>query len=494
MKLRIVYLIALLGLISIAVSPGLAAAATQPVVLVLGGAGTTSLNVTNIVPGDSGDLVVTLHNAGSSDGPVTIWLSDIVSGEGLNPESETGNTDEPGELDKYILLSLTADGLKTNITLPTTVDNFPQSVSDAKYIRINLLKAGHTITVVWHWQLPPETGNDVQGDTLSVSVNYILEQLTPMGQPMVTDGGGGTSWGLPFLPQPVPPIAAPEPAYPVVSPGDIVQLSMEIVNLGRYDASAVTLNCGLPGEVVVTGVVPQTLATFADHQVNAALGTIQSGKSKIITIAVRIASNVIPETSMSMLLQKASLGISDAAQACSADQYSLHMSELNIEPVVNQYWSAISLAKTVGERANISINVVNICEAWRYNAIISVNGVICQTREIAHAYASKQKDDFVVNLNINGITSQTKQVTLGKGESQYIAFAPTSFKKGEYEFPGRLSSSWWIIPTGKYLVGVNGLHGELTLELWINWPLIVVLLSMIALVIWGLSWVIGRQK
>ena len=48
-------------------------------------------NVSGVIPGDSGQKVIELHNTGSLDGVVYIWISDIFNGEGANPESEEGN-------------------------------------------------------------------------------------------------------------------------------------------------------------------------------------------------------------------------------------------------------------------------------------------------------------------------------------------------------------------------------------------------------------------
>ncbi len=169
--------------IVILASLALPASAQGPVDLELGGEGATSWNIGNVSPGDSGTKTVTLHNAGSGNGFVTLWISDIVSGEGINPESETGDTAQPGELDHYLLLNISCSGLDSNITLPTTIDGLPQNASDTDYIEISPLNAGDTITLDWQWQLPVETGNEVQGDSLSFTINYILEEFPPTSSP-----------------------------------------------------------------------------------------------------------------------------------------------------------------------------------------------------------------------------------------------------------------------------------------------------------------------
>ncbi|GAH36548.1 unnamed protein product, partial [marine sediment metagenome] len=176
--------------IVILASLALPASAQGPVDLELGGEGATGWNIGNVSPGDSGTKTVTLHNAGDRDGFVTLWISDTVSGEGINPESETGDTSAPGELDHYLLFNISCSGLDSNISLPTTIDSLPQSASDTDYIKISPLNAGGTITLDWQWQLPVETGNEVQGDSLSFTINYMLEEFPP----------SSSGWWLPGRP------------------------------------------------------------------------------------------------------------------------------------------------------------------------------------------------------------------------------------------------------------------------------------------------------
>ncbi len=153
--------------------------AADPVELELGGSGAMPWSIANIKPGDSGNSTTTLRNAGYRDGTVTIWISDIVNAEGTNPESETGDIAEPGELGEHLLFNVSCSRLVTRITLPTTIHNMPQSVSSSSYLKINRLNAGETIVLEWQWELPPQVGNDVQGDNVSFTINYLLEELPP---------------------------------------------------------------------------------------------------------------------------------------------------------------------------------------------------------------------------------------------------------------------------------------------------------------------------
>jgi len=177
--LAVVMGLALLGFL-----PATVKADTIPVDLELGGAGATPWSIANIQPTDSGTKTVELHNAGNGSGFVTIWVSDIISREGMNPESETGDTTEPGEIADHLLLNLTADGLSSNLNLPTTINNLPQSDTWSDYFDIIRLKAGDTVNLQWAWELPAQTGNDAQGDSMSFTINYLLREFS------VTDVSG----------------------------------------------------------------------------------------------------------------------------------------------------------------------------------------------------------------------------------------------------------------------------------------------------------------
>ncbi|GAI05200.1 unnamed protein product, partial [marine sediment metagenome] len=132
-------LVGVIGLVLLGSLPAAVQAQPDPVDLELGGEGATGWSEANIMPGDIGSFTVTLRNTGSEDGFVIIWVSDIDSGEGTNPESETGDPEPPGELDagelddylQFNLSSTPFGRLSTELlSLPATIDNFPQSVSD----------------------------------------------------------------------------------------------------------------------------------------------------------------------------------------------------------------------------------------------------------------------------------------------------------------------------------------------------------------------------
>ena len=76
-----------------------------PVELDIGYDANIPWNISDVYPGCSGNATFNLLNTSDTDGFVYIWINDIISSEGSNPESETGNTAEPGELINFIRFS-----------------------------------------------------------------------------------------------------------------------------------------------------------------------------------------------------------------------------------------------------------------------------------------------------------------------------------------------------------------------------------------------------
>jgi hypothetical protein len=166
--------------------------AAETVKLKLNSAGSTSWAIGDIKPGDRGKQTTVLQNSGSASGSIIVWISDILNTEGANPESETGDPAEPGELGNYLFFIILSNKLSTNLVMPTTIENMPQSVSASSYLKITPLNAGETTSIDWQWQLPNEVGNDIQGDRLSFTINYTL---VPLSAPSPTDNGGARGTG-----------------------------------------------------------------------------------------------------------------------------------------------------------------------------------------------------------------------------------------------------------------------------------------------------------
>lgn len=179
--LRYIILIITVLVMTLPVFPAREAQAqdTPPVKLVFGGTGLQRWNISNIVPGNSHTETLILRNTGYKDGAVTIWLSNVISTNGRDPVTEQIDTSKPGDLQNYILFNLSSTRLTTNLTLPVLFRDFPLASDSPGYIRISRLYAGESLTLTWQWQLPPQTGNTVQGDALNFSINFLLDELPP---------------------------------------------------------------------------------------------------------------------------------------------------------------------------------------------------------------------------------------------------------------------------------------------------------------------------
>ena len=205
------------------------AAATPTVKLVVGGSGATGWNIGSIKPGDSGTQPITIMNSGTGTGDLTIWVSDIINTEGTNPKFESGPGS--GDLGSYLTFSIVSGRISSDIAMPSLVSSLPQNVSDSRYLRVPSLAAGETIIINWNWSLPSGTGNIVQGDSLSFTINYALEALSP------------------------------PPSSPATSSAPPVQASVP----GSTPAAPASTS-GPPVQITLTWVLPQT-TTQADFKV-----------------------------------------------------------------------------------------------------------------------------------------------------------------------------------------------------------------------------------
>lgn len=183
------------GLALLGLWPGTARAADPVMDLEIGGAGAISWNISNIKPGDSGTKTVTLHNAGDTPGYLAIWIDAIIDSEGDNPESETGDTAEPGELSQFLTLNISGDNVSSytvspDFALPVALIEFPQSVDDPLQLSDQPLPVGDTIQIQWEWSIPPQTTNIIQGDSVSFDIHYILTQYLLGSKPSPPTGGG----------------------------------------------------------------------------------------------------------------------------------------------------------------------------------------------------------------------------------------------------------------------------------------------------------------
>lgn len=156
-------------------------------------------DICNIAPGSHGAFGVDIRNAGTMNGYLAVWINGIIDNEGDNPESETGDTEEPGELSQYLTLSIWGTNISPyaespHFTLPVTLSQFPGTSLSPLMLHDQLLEPGVTIHVQWEWAIPPQTTNVIQGDSVSFNIHYLLTPELLIKKPIIPGSGGGSSW------------------------------------------------------------------------------------------------------------------------------------------------------------------------------------------------------------------------------------------------------------------------------------------------------------
>jgi len=157
--------------------------------------------INNIAPGSSGVVPVDIRNAGSISGYMAVWIDGITDTEGENPEAETGNTEEPGELSQYLTLNISGGNISPytaspDFELPIALNEFPQSSIHPLQLSDQPLQVGGTIQLQWEWAIPPQTTNVIQGDSVSFNIHYILTQDLLVQKPSTPTPAisGGGAW------------------------------------------------------------------------------------------------------------------------------------------------------------------------------------------------------------------------------------------------------------------------------------------------------------
>jgi hypothetical protein len=122
------------------------------------------------------------------------------------------------------------------------------------------------------------------------------------------------------------------------------------------------------------------------------------------------------------------------------------LSNLTITPSVSNIWGKIAFMSRTGEEVVITVDVTN---------------------------DGGQRGSYAAILMINGVTRETKEISLDPGQTQTVLF-----KVSDNE-------------AGRYTVQIGDLTGEFISEFWINWWLDLGLIAVIILLFW---FIISRLK
>ncbi|ELZ82974.1 nitrous oxidase accessory protein [Haloferax elongans ATCC BAA-1513] len=132
-----------------------------------------TINISSAGSGSSGSGTATLSNTGSTHGKLGFGIENVENFEGANPESESGDTSNPGELDQYVWVEV---GVIQNGVKVPGVGPAPLSVlDDLSRMTGSILRAGSTATMYIDWMVP-DLGNDAQGDRAEFDVIVDIEE------------------------------------------------------------------------------------------------------------------------------------------------------------------------------------------------------------------------------------------------------------------------------------------------------------------------------
>lgn len=156
--------------------------------------GSKTIEVANAKPGDSGSGASTIENGGSIDGSVDLEVTNVRNEEnGRNgPEEDAGDdsTDE-GELGDHLTvwigLDRDDDELRDNRTAgqPATdtetdeafaADGETINEAEGNTVEGYPLDSGDSANLVVEWEIPEETGNEVQSDEVLFDLVVTLNQ------------------------------------------------------------------------------------------------------------------------------------------------------------------------------------------------------------------------------------------------------------------------------------------------------------------------------
>jgi hypothetical protein len=172
--------------------------AQGPVDLAFGKTGVFPWSITGVLPGDQGSSFIDLHNNGTENGIVYIWVDNISNSD------RYGNSG--GGLANYMYFNVSHRKLNSTIILPARINSFPKApLLPDDFIIIESFNAGDTIRLNWTWEFE-ETGqpqNDAQNNTLRFTLSYTLVNLTAplIPTPVPTVIPPGTSTGQNVMPQ-----------------------------------------------------------------------------------------------------------------------------------------------------------------------------------------------------------------------------------------------------------------------------------------------------
>ena len=388
------------------------AAATPTVKLVLGGSGTTGWNIGEIKPGDSGTQPITIMNSGTDTGNLNIWVSNVINTEGTNPKYEPSSG--IGDLGNFITFSVISSRISSNIAMPSRVNDLPQSASDSHYIEVLSLAADETININWDWNLPAGTGNIIQGDSLSFTINYALDDIPPSSPVPPTPPSQTEVTG----------VGITMTVSSGISIGSTRSCTVAVTNTEATTLNDVTVTDYLPGILSCQGAVPT--GTIVGNQTTWNLGTLNTGETKeIIAILMGVKAGIAVNTAAVTTLEGASASTSVDIMVISTSVPSPPLPPAQVQ-------SQVSPANF--EVRNLTVSPIQA----KPGESISINYEVINT--------GGQSGEFTLITNITNLSQTNQLIKLDGGQTQTnnLTFYPSN--------------------PGTYQVNIGGANATFTIE------------------------------
>ncbi len=126
----------------------------------------------NLKPGDSADILIGIKNAGTIDGTADFKLTVTADLPGTNPEPE--GTPDSADLATSIIVAIDYNDTWVSGYAPS--DGNTLSGISGTNIVLGDLNGGATASISVHLEIPGTVGNEIQGDTCTVDVEFSLNQ------------------------------------------------------------------------------------------------------------------------------------------------------------------------------------------------------------------------------------------------------------------------------------------------------------------------------
>ena len=154
------------------------------------GAAACIFQLPNVAPGDSGHGSNKLVNVGSLAGELGVGFSEVINTPGTSGEYADGSGDlgANAEIAVYIDVDASGDwnggdiGLKSDGTTyshPTALDyDAIDNYGGVSWNAVETMTASAADDFIVMWRIPITVGNEIQGDSVSLDITFVLEQAT----------------------------------------------------------------------------------------------------------------------------------------------------------------------------------------------------------------------------------------------------------------------------------------------------------------------------